>query len=259
MIIVCQNCTARFQVDDAKVPAGPFTVRCPKCQEIVSSGSAEVNVDKVAAGPTKPSPAPAKFERSVPAPLFRSAPGAAVQAGADQPAAPSLGVHELAKALASLLRSDNGLRDSKVGSSWKSRCALVCTAPAHREMIARGLNDKGYEVFLAEDTQQAVERMRHSQLDVVILDPEFDATEQGAAFVTRDVNVRRPADRRRLFFVLLSSSKRTMDTHSAFLQNVNLSVNFSELAELPEILDHALLEFNELYKDFNQALNVAPL
>ena len=31
MIIVCQKCDARLQVDEAKVPAGRFTIRCPKC------------------------------------------------------------------------------------------------------------------------------------------------------------------------------------------------------------------------------------
>ena len=258
MIIVCQNCTSRFQVDDAKVPAGPFTVRCPKCQDIVSSSSATANPEKSVASVTKAS-APAKFERSVPAPLFRAVTGPAAGTDPAEPPPSSVGAHELAMALASLLRSEKGLRDSKAVASWSHRRALVCSALPHREVIARGLSDNGYEVFLAEDTQQAVERMRHSELDVVILDPDFDAVEQGAAFVTRDVNVRRPADRRRIFFVLLSATKRTMDTHSAFLQNVNLSVNFNELADLPEILDHALLEFNDLYKDFNQALNVAAL
>jgi len=77
--------------------------------------------------------------------------------------------------------------------------------------------------------------------------------------VTREVNVLRPAERRRLFFVSLSSSKRTMDKHAAFLQNVNLSVNFNELVDLPDILDQSMREFNELYKHFNTALNVTPL
>ena len=136
---------------------------------------------------------------------------------------------------------------------------MVCAEQKHREIVARGLTDRNYEVFVAEDTEQAVERMRESQVDIVILDSEFDAGEQGAAFVTREVQVLRPADRRRLFFVSLSSSKRTMDGHTSFLNSSNLVVNFTELDELPEILDRSLREFNELYKDFNAALNLAPI
>jgi dTDP-4-dehydrorhamnose reductase len=73
------------------------------------------------------------------------------------------------------------------------------------------------------------------------------------------VQVLRPADRRRLFFVSLSSSKRTMDGQASFMSSDNLVVNFTELADLPEILDRSLREFNELYKDFNAALNLAAI
>src|SRR5216684_1661520 len=109
----------------------------------------------------------------------------------------------------------------------------------------RGITSRrrGHHGIVAEDTQQAIERMRQSRLDVVMLDSDFDTAEQGAAFVTREVNVLRPAERRRLFFVSLSSSKRTMDKHAAFLTNVNLSVNFNELAHLPDIVDQAMREF----------------
>jgi len=107
----------------------------------------------------------------------------------------------------------------------------------NRELIARGLAERNYDVFLAEDTEQAIERMRESQVDVVILDSDFDAAEQGAAFVTREVQVLRPADRRRLFFVSLTSSKRTLDGHTAFLNSGNLVlVNRAELADLPKFL-----------------------
>jgi DNA-binding response OmpR family regulator len=136
---------------------------------------------------------------------------------------------------------------------------LVCTAAERREQIAHGLAESNYEVFVARDTEQAVERMRESQLDVVILDQSFDPIDQGAAFVTREVSVLRPAQRRRLFFVCLSSSKRTMDAHAAFLQNVNIVVNFSELGDLVGILDRSIRQFNELYKDFNTACGVASL
>src|SRR4029453_18296854 len=37
MIIVCQKCATRLQVDEEKSPARPFNVRCPKCNSTVSS------------------------------------------------------------------------------------------------------------------------------------------------------------------------------------------------------------------------------
>ena len=40
MIIVCQKCSTRLQVDDEKSPSRPFNVRCPKCNNTVSAGPA---------------------------------------------------------------------------------------------------------------------------------------------------------------------------------------------------------------------------
>src|SRR5829696_10534783 len=40
MIIVCQKCSTRLQVDDEKSPNRPFSVRCPKCNSTVNSGPA---------------------------------------------------------------------------------------------------------------------------------------------------------------------------------------------------------------------------
>src|SRR5215204_935068 len=40
MIIVCQKCSTRLQVDEEKSPNRPFNVRCPKCNSTISSGPA---------------------------------------------------------------------------------------------------------------------------------------------------------------------------------------------------------------------------
>jgi CheY-like chemotaxis protein len=125
--------------------------------------------------------------------------------------------------------------------------------------LAQQLSQSGYQVFVAEDMRQAIERMRENRIDVVFLDQEFDALEQGAAFVTREVTILRPAERRRLFFVLLSPVLRTMEAHAAFLNNVNAIVNTKDVADAARILEHALRDYNELYKEFNAALNVSAL
>jgi hypothetical protein len=101
--------------------------------------------------------------------------------------------------------------------------------------------------------------MRANKMDVVLLEPQFDAAEQGSAFVVREINVLRPPQRRRLFFVLLSPSLRTMDAHAAFLSNVNAVLNVTDIDELPRILDVALREFNELYRDFYAASGLKAL
>jgi CheY-like chemotaxis protein len=196
-----------------------------------------------------------RFDQSKPAPLFElGQPGREVNAG------PSV-AEKLVELLSSLLSQGTAANPNPQNArpSWNPRKALVCIPEDNRDNVARALAENGYQVFVAKDTSQAVDRMRENQLDVVLLDQRFDPVEQGAIFVTREVNILRPAQRRRLFFVLLSTSLRTMDAHAAFLNNVNAIINTSEITELPTLLEQRVREFNELYKDFNNVLRIPAL
>ena len=160
-----------------------------------------------------------------------------------------------------LLSKGNGQRaeNPTARPSWDKRKALVCTSEPYRELVARKLSDSGCQVFVAEETRQAVETMRANKMDVVLLEPQFDLAEQGSAFVIREINVLRPPQRRRLFFVVLTPSLRTMDAHAAFLSNANAVVNIADVEELPRIMEVALREYNELYRDFYSASGLTAL
>ena len=254
MILVCPNCSSRIQIDDAKIPASSFSVRCPKCSQTVNSSGAAPGPQKSALSVGgSPSTDPHRFERSKPAPIFETQPAA----HSHEPV--SAAALELARALTELL-GQKGQGDEPVGrAAWSRRRVLLCLPDGRREGIARRLDESGYQVFVAADTRQAVERMRDNQLEIVLLDPDFDLVEQGAAFVTREVNILRPAQRRRLFFGLVSPSLRTLDAHAAFLNNANLIMNLSDLEEAPAVLERAIRDYNELYFDFFRALNAAAL
>ena len=259
MTIVCPNCSARLQLDDAKAPSGTFTVRCPKCQRTIDAKSVEPVIDQSGIGLGKsPATDRARFERAIPAPPFRVDTGSAAQ-GKHSTSEPSLATVEDAARLLVELLHQSGVSEKKGRRRSDRRRVLVCSSPPYREKIARLLADNGYEVFVAEDTTQAVESMREEHMDIVILDPQFDPLEQGAVFVTREVNILRPADRRRLFFVYFSPSVRTLDLHTAFLTNVNLAFNPSDLETLPNVLERSMRDFNELYRDFNAVTQVTAL
>ena len=252
MIIVCPKCSARLQVDDEKSPNRPFNVRCPKCNSTVSAGPANPATEQSAlAVGGSPATEHPRFEQST-ARTYEPAASKTVEAGSSD---------EAVRMLVELLSKGTGAKvdDPAARPSWDKRKALVCTTEAYRDGIARKLTESGYQVFVTEDTRQAVETMRASKMDVVLLEPQFDPAEQGSVFVTREINVLRPAQRRRLFFVLLSPSLRTMDAHAAFLNNVNAIVNISDIDELPRIMEVALREYNELYREFYTAFGLTGL
>jgi len=253
MIIVCQKCSTRLQIDDEKSPQRPFNVRCPKCNNTVSSGPASPATEQSAlAVGGSPSTDHPRFEPST-ARAYQPATASAVKDTATN--------DDALRMIVDLLAKGNGQRvDSPTARPvWDKRKALVCTSEPYRETVARKLSDSDFHVFVAEDTRQAVETMRANKMDLVLLEPQFDPAEQGSAFVIREINVLRPPQRRRLFFVLLSPSSRTMDAHAAFLSNVNAVVNTADVEELPRIMEVALREFNELYRDFYSASGLTAL
>ena len=253
MIIVCQNCSTRLQIDDDKSPAGPFTIRCPKCKSTVNSNSLSPASEQsaLALGVSPSTEHPRYDQATAPAYKLSTVTAPEVAPGADQ------AIQMLIDLLSKGSRQVGA--KSNTPPSWNRRKALVCTSLQYRENIARSLSENGYEVFLPEDTRQAVETMRAKQMDLVLLEPQYDSAEQGAAFVVREINILRPAHRRRLFFVLVSPSLRTLDAHAAFLNNVNAVVHVSDIDSLPRLLEVAFREYNELYRELNQALNLNAL
>jgi predicted Zn finger-like uncharacterized protein len=254
MIIVCPKCSTRLQVDQEKSPNRPFNVRCPKCSNTINAGvSSPASEQGALAVGGSPSTEHPRFEpptaRAYESPTKASEPVAAGSADA------------ALRMLAELLSKGGGRENEIPGArpSWDQRKALVCAAEQYREPVARQLADSGFQVFVAEDTRQAVETMRSKQMDVVLLEPQFDPAEQGSAFVVREVNVLRPAQRRRLFFVLLSPSMRTMDAHAAFLNNANAIVNINDLDDLDRVMDISLRDYNELCRQFNTAFGLTAL
>jgi predicted Zn finger-like uncharacterized protein len=260
MIVTCPNCTTRLQLDGAKVPARPFSVRCPKCQQIVNAQPPAPTApqrDALAAVGDVPASAKPQQETAaaVPAPLVGEA-----QASPD-------GHEDVLRLLASLLKreaaGDGGAVRVAHGAGgrreWERRRALVCAGSAFGGDAARALSQAGYDVSVASDAAQAVECMREEQVAVLVLDPEFDARAQGAMTLGREVTSMRNSERRRLVFVLLTNTARTGDAHAAFLAGANLVIQMKEIADLPRALEKNIRDLNELYRDFNRALGLAEL
>ena len=253
MIIVCQKCSTRLQIDDEKSPQRPFNVRCPKCNNTVSSGPASPATEQSALNlGGSPATEHPRFEAST-ARAYQP-----VTAPTDNGTTTN---DDALRMLMELLSKSSGSNHDNPSArpSWDKRKALLCTSEPYRELVARQLTESGFQVFVAEDTRQAVETMRANKMDAVLLEPQFDPAEQGPVFVVREINVLRPPQRRRLFFMLLSPSLRTMDAHAAFLHNVNAVVNIADIEELPRIMEVALREFNELYRDFYTASGLTAL
>src|ERR1700693_1519023 len=118
MVLICSKCEARLQLDEAKTPSGPFTVRCPKCQTGVNvPGTAASAAIPEAATLSEASPALNRlpFERPATAPRFST--GAEELESAPVSQSAPTGLTDLTKLLADAIRQSEAHTGASRGRS----------------------------------------------------------------------------------------------------------------------------------------------
>ncbi len=223
-----------MQLDESKIPGKAFTVKCPRCQNLIQVKTDQDGVSTVDQLATNP-PAPAvdganEFVRKE----------SEVQ------------INGALRTLLTALQSEGKALDMKDDSDVKPRRVLVCMG-AKREVVAKTLVSSGYKVYVAQTPAQANERLREGKTEVLLFSPDFAADFGGAAILQQKLNSMAAADRRRLFLVSIEEGGTTMNAHEAFLRNLNLIVNADDVEQLPLILNRALDDFNDLYFYYNRA------
>ena len=234
MIIRCDNCSVSLQLDESKIPSGNFTVRCPRCQNLIRiQPGAKSTVQQMAENP----PAPALPEG----------------AGEFSAKESELQINTALRSLLSALQTENKTLDADDEEREKPRRVLLCLGEK-RDVIAKTLVEEGYKVYLAQTPAQANERLREGKTEIVLFSPDFASEFGGAAILQQKVNAMPSSDRRRLFFVSVEDAGTTMNAHDAFLRNLNLIINSNDISQLPLIMNRSLRDFNDLYFDYNKAV-----
>lgn len=242
MIISCDNCSVSLQLDESKIPGGNFTVRCPRCQNLIrvqkGAGSGSATVQQLQAN--------------------KAAPEAAGDGQQNVVKESEQQINSALRSLLSALKTDDKVLDGGDDDAPKARRILLCLGQKCED-VAKLLTGAGNRVYIAQTPAQANERLRDGKIEVLIFSPDFAAEFGGAAILQQKANAMYSSERRRLFLVSLEDSGTTMNAHEAFLKNLNLVVNNADLAQLPLILNRALRDYNDLYHHLNKALELAPL
>ena len=243
MIIRCNNCSVSLQLDESKIPSGNFTVRCPRCQNMLrvqkdESGKGLSTVQQLQASEPAPASPDGKAEF------------AAKESGFQ--------INSALKSLMSALAADKGALDKDPEESAKPRRILLCLG-SRLDETAKILSDAGYKVYIAQTPAQANERLRDGKTEILLFSPDFAPELGGAAILQQKVNSMYSSERRRLYLISLEEGGATMSAHDAFLRNLNLVVNTNDLPQLPMILNRAINDYNELYNFFNKANGLMPI
>jgi len=240
MIIRCDNCSVSLQLDEGKIPTGNFTVRCPRCQNLirVTPGAKNSTVQQ----------------------LKENAPAPAVKEGTEEFSAKEneFQINNAMRSLLAALQTENKVIESDDEKTEKPRRVLLCLGQKC-DVVAKTLVDAGFKVYLAQTPAQANERMREGKTEILIFSPDFAAEFGGAAILQQKINAMYSAERRRLFLVSIEDGGTTMSAHEAFLRNLNLVVNSNDINQLPLVLNRSLRDFNEIYRFYNEALGASSI
>lgn len=243
MIIRCDNCSVSLQLDESKIPSGNFTVRCPRCQNMLrankdAKGMGASPAEQLAANKAAP----------------------AAEQGAQQFAEKQseFEINSAMRSLLAALQSGKATLDKDDDEGERPRRVLLCLGD-RRDDVAKLMADAGYRVYIAQTPAQANERLREGKTEIVVFSPDFAAEFGGAAILQQKANSMYSSERRRLFLVSLEDGGTTMNAHDAFLRNLNLIVNTADIPQLPLILNRAVLDFNDLYHYLNKGLGVEPI
>jgi len=239
MIIRCDNCSVSLQLDETKVPNGNFTVRCPRCQNMLRA-TRDVNGNV--------SPAVQQLEANQAAPAADGSSGFAAKES-------DLQINNAMKALLQALQTGKSTAADDPDLDEKPRRILLCLGEK-RDAVAKLLTGCGYKVYIAQTPAQANERLRDGKTEIVMFSPDFASEYGGAAVLQQKANAMYSAERRRLFLVSLEDGGTTMNAQEAFIRNLNLIINNDDIPQIPLILNRALHDFNGLYLHLNRGLGL---
>jgi predicted Zn finger-like uncharacterized protein len=214
MEIRCDNCNAKLNIPDDKIPKGrSVTVNCPKCKT------------KTTVNPVE-------------------SPDTGASSGVDAQAAPAKGKTSSQKAYEA---------EGKSPEFFEMGTKLVLLAMddlVEGDKTREALTELGYKYVAAESTNQAISKMRFHNFDLVLISDPFDSIELNQSPILQYLNRLPMSIRRKMFVALMGDSFSTMDQMAAFMMSANVVINNRDMDKLAGILKSAISDNQQFYKVF---------
>jgi DNA-binding NtrC family response regulator len=134
------------------------------------------------------------------------------------------------------------------------KTSLICTDPSTTANVRTTLKDLGYKSHTAETAEIAIERLRYTQYDVIIVDENFAGSSVHSNTLLGYLGSLPMPQRRHSFVCLIGSSFKTLDAMQAFAHSVHVVMNPLDLPNLAPILRKGTAEFELLYKVYKDAV-----
>lgn len=144
------------------------------------------------------------------------------------------------------MKSTNKMDFFEVGD----KTSLICADPDTTDASKTTLRELGFKFHTAETPELAVERLRYTSYDCIILHENFAGQSLRSNAVLNYLGPLPMAQRRYSFICLIGPTFKTLDAMQAFAHSVHLVLNPLDLPNLGPILKKGLVEFDLLYRAY---------
>ncbi len=243
----CPKCSQKLVVEDEKVPAGPFMLRCPKCQNAIKlpgkAGAALPGESPAAEEPPQPAAFTPSPKLSTPRTKPAEAPKPAQPPKQALPAAPTAPSQAVRQSLPAPVGEQGGAQND--GSSQRALIAL--DDQSVQKSMAAALRRIGFIVDVAPDSEQGVRWLERDSYTLAVT--ARNGKSNGAGLYNRIITFASEV-RRRLFLVLVGNDLNSGDGVQAFVSMADLVLSPNDIGASDELLRSAMNERTRLYQSF---------
>jgi hypothetical protein len=223
MEVTCSQCNTKLNIPDEKIPRDQIVrIGCPKCKN-------RITIDARSGSPEQPPSADPFMETGKLHLKFidkqEKSPGEAYGYD-DYSDDNALDFFDEGGKIALIMVKDNDER-GKAGSAMKAL---------------------GYKCAFAENTRDALGKLRFHSFNMIFLSAGFDSQDIGNSPILSYLNRAPISSRRKMFVVLTGDRFKTVDEMMAFAMSANAVINTKDLDQLASILRRCISENEKFYK-----------
>ena len=237
MRVACSQCQNQLQIDDAKVPAGAFKIKCPKCG----------NVNTVQAPAASDASGPEDSEQAI---------SPEIEAFVKREIA--VAKKEILGAIQALFGGEVKWHTEEGGGSAAidtGKKALICEDDqVFVDIVSATVRKLGYSIDVARSTSEAIKKVENGYYQLITVDYIFPDDKEGGNKIIAKINGQKPAQRRQTFVVLISANVKSADANAAFFHGANITVNKEEIKNLESLIREGQRHFQQIYSIFNRVL-----
>ena len=232
MEIFCQSCKARLKIRDDKLPDDKAVqIKCPKCNSDISVNTNTPKDQPEASHEVSNNGSPFDLD---PKESSLSEPSAEIQTV-------EMSMDEFVDFL------EEGLQRALICDNDQSNQALLKVT----------LKELGYWSSIGKDPGDALEKMRFTHYDLVVLNDGFGGLSLSENPVLNYIQTMPIATRRNIFVSLIGPQFRTYDNMTALSESANLVINQKDMPNIMTILKSSISENERFYAVFHEILDSA--